>query len=368
LKRMLEIEAKDKALGWPAAQTIDLVTCELKTEVCALAASCLASARPSLKVALGTVHLVPLRTKLTTTLNNGLPQTITPIDRVTSFMATLREAVRNACRETLTAAQDLMSAYVLKALAEDTSNAKLGRFTQLTAAVHTYAKTWLESKRPSIFDQIDRHVDVFFDQVPTNTVCATVFNFEADSADVSCDGEALWNAVSAVVVAHASDLHSSLDQMLQLGCSKCTQDSACQGSDNGFGFHSHVAVAACAGERSEHQANLAHLKHAKTEILRLIERRLEVRLVGMIEAGLGGRMLKGHEGSAGVGTVAFAPDGQTIVSGSRDKTIRLWDAATGEAKLDGKALVGHTGVVWSVAFSPDGKTIVSGSHDNTIRL
>jgi WD40 repeat protein len=369
-QRMFEIEAKDKALGWPAAQTINLVTCELKTEVCALAASCLESALPSLMDTLGTVHLVSLRSELTTTLNNGLPQTITPVHHVKPFMATLRKSVRKACRDTLTAVQDLISVSVLKALVMDTSNAKLGRFTQLTAAVHNYAKTWLESQRPCVVDEIDRHVDVFFDQVPTNTVCATVFNFETHSADVSCDGEALWNAVSAVIVAHASDLHSSLAQMLQLGCSKCTQASDAQGRNSEFEFHSHVAVEACADERSEHQANLAHLKHAKTEILRLIGRHdvdLEWRLGGMIEARLGGRVLKGHEGSTGVLSVAFSPDGKSIVSGSKDTTIRLWDPETGEAKLGGKALAGHTNWVYSVAFSPHGKSIVSGSY-KTIRL
>jgi hypothetical protein len=40
---------------------------------------------------------------------------------------------------------------------------------------------------------------------------------------------------------------------------------------------------------------------------------MEVRLVGMVEARLGGRVLKGHEGSSGVRSAAFAPDVQTIV-------------------------------------------------------
>jgi len=34
----------------------------------------------------------------------------------------------------------------------------------------------------------------------------------------------------------------------------------------------------------------------------------------------------------------------------------------------GQPFQGHSGWVWSVAFSPDGQTIVSGSNDNTIRL
>ena len=63
--------------------------------------------------------------------------------------------------------------------------------------------------------------------------------------------------------------------------------------------------------------------------------------------------------------MAFSPDGKQVVSGSRDKTVRLWDAATG-ATL--QTLEGHTHYVTSVAFSPDGKQVVSGSIDQTVRL
>ncbi|KAJ7204176.1 WD40 repeat-like protein [Mycena pura] len=64
-------------------------------------------------------------------------------------------------------------------------------------------------------------------------------------------------------------------------------------------------------------------------------------------------------------SVAFSPDGTHIVSGSRDNTVRIWDAATGteEQKLEG-----HGGAVLSVAFSPNGTHIVSGSHDETMRI
>ena len=73
--------------------------------------------------------------------------------------------------------------------------------------------------------------------------------------------------------------------------------------------------------------------------------------------------LEGH--SNWVSAVAFSPDGKTIVSGSSDHTIRLWDAATG---VHQHTLEGHSHWVSAVAFSPDGKTIVSGSSDRTIRL
>ncbi len=84
-----------------------------------------------------------------------------------------------------------------------------------------------------------------------------------------------------------------------------------------------------------------------------------------------GKALIGHTKS--VNAVAFSPNGKRIVSGSsdylrtnKDNTVRIWDAATGQPI--GQPLKGHTDVVKSVAYSPDGKRIVSGSEDKTIRV
>jgi WD40 repeat protein len=64
--------------------------------------------------------------------------------------------------------------------------------------------------------------------------------------------------------------------------------------------------------------------------------------------------------------VSFSPDGKRIASGSYDKTIRLWDALTGEEL---QTLKGHTLGVNSVSFSPDGTRVVElVIHDQTIRL
>ncbi|KAN0081238.1 Quinonprotein alcohol dehydrogenase-like superfamily [Tylopilus felleus] len=74
--------------------------------------------------------------------------------------------------------------------------------------------------------------------------------------------------------------------------------------------------------------------------------------------------LQGHTGP--VDCVACSPDGIHIVSGSRDKTIRVWNASTGQCVAG--PFQGHTDLVKSVAYSPDGIHIVSGSADNTIRV
>jgi len=68
----------------------------------------------------------------------------------------------------------------------------------------------------------------------------------------------------------------------------------------------------------------------------------------------------GHSG--GVVAIAFSPDGRQILSGSWDRTVKLWDAATG------REIRTYSGYSGGVAFSPNGKQIISGSNDGTVRL
>ncbi|KAI9667819.1 MAG: hypothetical protein M1821_000638 [Bathelium mastoideum] len=74
-------------------------------------------------------------------------------------------------------------------------------------------------------------------------------------------------------------------------------------------------------------------------------------------------ILKGH--SRWVTAVAFSPDGQLLASASGDETIRLWKTATGTCH---NILKGHSLWVGTVTFSPDGQLVASASSDRTIRL
>jgi hypothetical protein len=66
-----------------------------------------------------------------------------------------------------------------------------------------------------------------------------------------------------------------------------------------------------------------------------------------------------------VRSLAFSSDGSRLVSGSRDKTVRTWDMSSGKTI---KLFTGHSGVITSVVFSIDGSRIVSGSDDSTVTV
>ncbi len=73
--------------------------------------------------------------------------------------------------------------------------------------------------------------------------------------------------------------------------------------------------------------------------------------------------ISGH--SDWVRSLAISPNNQTLISGSFDKNIKIWDLATGELI---NTLSGHSKAVFSVVISLDEKVIASGSRDETIKL
>jgi WD40 repeat protein len=75
-------------------------------------------------------------------------------------------------------------------------------------------------------------------------------------------------------------------------------------------------------------------------------------------------VLKGH--TQMVTSVAFSKDGRMVVSGSDDRSVRIWNVETGKEVRTVKEH--HLAKVTSVAFSPCGRRVVSASRDNTIRI
>ena len=75
------------------------------------------------------------------------------------------------------------------------------------------------------------------------------------------------------------------------------------------------------------------------------------------------RTLEGHADR--VTGVAVTADGRRTVSASWDKTLKVWNLGTGSVV---HTLEGHTGVVWGVAVTPDGRQAVSGSSDETLKV
>ena len=65
-----------------------------------------------------------------------------------------------------------------------------------------------------------------------------------------------------------------------------------------------------------------------------------------------------------VDSVAFSADGNTLVLGCHDRTVKLWEFATGATRTVGV----HLGAVNAVAFFPQSDLLASGSNDGTVKL
>ncbi|HEY7424042.1 MAG TPA: protein kinase [Gemmataceae bacterium] len=77
----------------------------------------------------------------------------------------------------------------------------------------------------------------------------------------------------------------------------------------------------------------------------------------------GPQTLRGHQ--AAVSAVTFSPDGRLLASASHDRTLKVWDAATGEECF---TLAGHDDAAYDVVFSPDGGMLASAGWDGVVKL
>jgi RNA polymerase sigma factor (sigma-70 family) len=63
--------------------------------------------------------------------------------------------------------------------------------------------------------------------------------------------------------------------------------------------------------------------------------------------------------------LALSPDGSLLAAANPDRTIGLWDAATGKKK---QLLKGHKGAVWNLVFAPDTRKVISNGSDELVRV
>ena len=75
------------------------------------------------------------------------------------------------------------------------------------------------------------------------------------------------------------------------------------------------------------------------------------------------KIFTGH--SSFINCLVFSPDGQVLISGSADKTIKIWNLLTGQ---EIRTLLGHLGFVNFLAITPDGQSLVSASADKIIKI
>ncbi|HKR60404.1 MAG TPA: NB-ARC domain-containing protein, partial [Pyrinomonadaceae bacterium] len=138
----------------------------------------------------------------------------------------------------------------------------------------------------------------------------------------------------------------------------------------GISVSSHL-INHCDNRRDIESTMLVRLRHLTdlTAMLEDLAQNLDRPYV-MVQTGLPDlphpgliRTLEGH--LSYVLGCAFSPDGRFIVSASRDRTLKVWNALTGETL---RTLEGHLGYVTGCAFSPDGRFIVSTSRDRTLKV
>jgi WD40 repeat protein len=83
------------------------------------------------------------------------------------------------------------------------------------------------------------------------------------------------------------------------------------------------------------------------------------------EVATGREILRFEGHTKGINSVRFSPSGRWVLTGSRDQTARLWEVATGR---EIRRFGGNSGIVLAATFSPDGRQVLTGSTDRAARL
>jgi WD40 repeat protein len=166
------------------------------------------------------------------------------------------------------------------------------------------------------------------------------------------------------------ELPSTFEKVLPLEPSRLTGAAAAVAADRGY--RQGMEEGRRALERGDAPAALRALREARdqpgcrrrpealalwTRLYRLLPRASQV-------GGWQARVFKGH--TASVRSVFLSGGGRYALSGGgEDKTVRLWEVATGRCL---RIFKGHTDQVWSVCMSSDGRYALSASRDKTLRL
>ena len=140
-----------------------------------------------------------------------------------------------------------------------------------------------------------------------------------------------------------------------------------------FGYRANINFTRSEAERLAAEANNLMLTRGDTNLIALLTIRSlnmgytptgDAILADLTTLALPPRELRGHQSD--VWDADFSPDGKVLATGSSNKTIRLWDLATGETI---HIFSGDTNGFAEIAFSPDGKTIVAaGDTDKSARI
>ena len=131
------------------------------------------------------------------------------------------------------------------------------------------------------------------------------------------------------------------------------------GADNSVETHDPRKTMAI---KNQQEQQLAISTSSSPEVEDVDKNSTNSRGIGRVETGEV-RQFSGHE--SGVMSVLFSPDNKLIISGSRDRSIRIWSVENG---AEAQKLEGHEAGVWGLAITRDQRLLASCGPDHTVRI